>query len=44
REGYLSLAKADSKRFVVVDATLAEDELEEVIFEHIRPFVSKHGG
>ncbi len=41
REGYLSLAKADSKRFVVVDATLTEGELEEVIFEKIRPYIQK---
>lgn len=41
REGYLSLANADRKRFVVIDATLAEDELEEVIFEHMRPYIQK---
>jgi dTMP kinase len=43
REGYLSLAKADRKRFVVVDATFAEDELEELIFEHIRPYIKNRG-
>lgn len=41
REGYLSLAAADRKRFVVVDATLTEDELEEVIFEHTKPYIHK---
>jgi len=41
REGYLSLAEADRKRFVVVDAMLTEDELEEVIFEHIRTYIQK---
>lgn len=41
REGYLSLARADLRRFVVVDATLTEDELEEVIFKHIRPYIQK---
>jgi dTMP kinase len=41
REGYLSIAKNDSERFMVVDGTLGEDELEERIFEHIRPSLSK---
>ena len=41
REGYLSLAKEDRERFVVVDGTLAEDRLEEVIFKKIRPYIHK---
>ena len=39
REGYLSLAKENHGRFVVVDGTLGEDELEAVISTHIRPFM-----
>ena len=41
RDGYLSLAKADRERFFVVDGTLQEDRLEEVIFEHIKPHLNK---
>lgn len=37
RGGYLTIAKEEPVRFVVVDGTLDEDALEEVIFEHIRP-------
>lgn len=37
RNGYLALAENEPERFVVVDGTLAEDALEEVIFDHIRP-------
>ena len=37
RQGYLSMAGENSKRFIVVDGTLKEDELEEVIFRYIRP-------
>ncbi len=44
KQGYLSMVKEDSKRFVVVDGTLNEDRLEEVIFEHIRPVIPKKGG
>jgi dTMP kinase len=40
REGYLSMAKKDSKRFVVLDATVTEDELEEMVYEHVKPFIS----
>lgn len=40
REGYLSMAGENRKRFVVVDGTLKEDKLEAVIFEHIKPFIS----
>ena len=43
REGYLSMVKEDSERFVVVDGTLDKDGLEEAIFEHIRPLISKKG-
>lgn len=41
REGYLRLARNNPERFVVVDAGLNEDELEERIFEHIAPFLGK---
>ncbi|MCJ7775244.1 MAG: dTMP kinase [Desulfobulbaceae bacterium] len=40
REGYLALAMEDRERFVVVDGTLKEDELEEIIFKHVEPFIS----
>jgi len=41
RQGYLSMAGEDRKRFLVVDGTLEEYELEEVIFEYVRPFISE---
>ena len=40
REGYLTMAMEDPERFVVVDGTLKEDELEEIIFKHVEPFIS----
>jgi dTMP kinase len=41
RQGYLSLARDNPERFVVVDGTLKEDELEAIIFQNVEPFVSK---
>ncbi len=41
REGYLHMAMEDPERFVVVDGTLKEDELEELIFRHVEPFISQ---
>ena len=41
RQGYLSIAKGDRKRFIVVHGKLREDELESVIFDYVRPFISK---
>lgn len=41
REGYLTMATEDRERFVVVDGTLKEDELEEIIFKHVEPFISQ---
>ena len=41
REGYLTMAMEDRERFVVVDGTLKEDELEEIIFKHVEPFISQ---
>ena len=40
REGYLSIAENEPARFMVVDGTLGVDELEGMIFEHIRPYLS----
>jgi dTMP kinase len=39
RKGYLELAHKDKKRFVIIDATLTEDEVEKEIFEYLRPFL-----
>jgi dTMP kinase len=44
RRGYLSLARDNPERFVVVDGKLAEDELEAIIFQNVAPFVSKQSG
>ncbi len=41
REGYLTMAMEDRERFVVVDGTLKEAELEEIIFKHVEPFISQ---
>ena len=41
RKGYLSMAEIETERFVVVDAALGESELEEIIFSHVQPYVSK---
>ena len=41
RQEYFSIAKSDRKRFIVVDGTLREDELESVIFEYVRPLISR---
>jgi dTMP kinase len=39
REGYLTVAREEPERFVVVDGILEEKRLAAVIFEHIRPFL-----
>jgi len=39
RQGYLTMANEDPERIVVVDCKLNQDELEAVIFEHVRPFI-----
>ncbi len=39
RKGYLSLARNEPERFVVVDGAMGRDDLESVIFDHIRPFL-----
>ena len=41
RKGYLSLAKQDDERFVVVDGTLSVEQIQENIFENIRPYLSE---
>ena len=41
RQGYLSMARENPKRFVVADGTLMEEEWEAVIFEHVKPFISR---
>ena len=41
RKGYLYMAREDPKRFVVVDATPGEDEVEAAIFEHLKALLSK---
>jgi len=43
RKGYVSIAREDNERFMVIDATLEEDELERVIFEYIRPYLPEEG-
>jgi dTMP kinase len=41
REGYLALARENQNRFVVIDATLPEDEVEVEIFQHMNPFLDR---
>lgn len=40
RNGYLRLARKNPERFVVIDASMGEDELESSIFAHVRTFIS----
>ncbi len=39
KQGYLTLAKKEQERFVVIDATLTENEIEVQIFRHIKHFL-----
>jgi dTMP kinase len=39
RDGYLELARKDKERFVIIDATQSEDEVEAAIFKAIRLFI-----
>jgi dTMP kinase len=41
RQGYLDLANREKDRFVVIDATLGEDEIEQTVFRHISPMIDK---
>ena len=44
RNGYLFIAREARERFIVVDGTLSEDELEHVIFQYIKPLISSRAG
>ena len=39
REGFLQLAKEESKRFLVLDGTLSESELEQVAYQKISEII-----
>ncbi len=39
REGYLRLSVKEKDRFIVIDATLEEKEMDAVIYAHIRPLL-----
>ncbi len=41
RQGYLDLANREKDRFIIVDATLGEDEIEQAIFRHISPMIDQ---
>lgn len=41
REGYLELARKNQDRFVIIDTTHPKDEVEEKIFQHMRPFLDR---
>jgi len=41
RRGYLELARANADRFVIIDANQTEDQLEEEIFGHLRPYLEE---
>lgn len=41
RKGYLDLVSGDPKRFVMIDATLAEEDVGEEIYRHLRPFLDR---
>ncbi len=43
RRGYMDLAKKNPERFVVVDATQAENRLEEAIFSHLKTHIPLSG-
>ena len=42
RAAYLELAREHHKRFVVIDATLAMDVVEEKIFQSLKPFLAPY--
>lgn len=39
RRGYVELARNNPKRFIIIDATLAMNEVEQEIFKHIKPLL-----
>jgi dTMP kinase len=41
RKGYLDLAGEHKERFVIIDASLSEDKMEEEIFKHIEPHLRR---
>ncbi len=41
RKGYLDLANEHKERFVIIDASLSEDEMEKEIFKHIEPHLRR---
>jgi dTMP kinase len=41
RKGYLLMAEKEPDRFVVVDGALGENELEEIILDHVRPHLKE---
>lgn len=41
RQGYLSIAEENQERFTIVDGSLKVDDLQEAIFDHIKPFLPK---
>jgi dTMP kinase len=41
RKGYLDLASENVERFVIIDASLSEDEIEREIFVHIEPHLRR---
>jgi dTMP kinase len=41
RKGYLDLASENEERFVIIDASLSEDEIEKEIFEQIEPHLRR---
>lgn len=41
RRGYLELARKNHKRFVIIDAGLSKHEVEQEIFQHIRPVLDE---
>jgi dTMP kinase len=42
RDSYIDLAREHHERFVVIDATLARDDVEEKIFQSIEPFLAPY--
>lgn len=44
REAYLMLAKENKDRFVVIDATGSEEELESAVWDHLQPLILDEPG
>jgi dTMP kinase len=43
RQGYLTLAKQEPERWLVIDATLPKDEISKIIWERVRPLLPVSG-